>query len=523
MNGFAKIWAIFLVGFLILIWTFVGWPRVWNNPQVPPKLKEARAAVCPTSPCSVTTAGSDTFVVPAYETLTVTVWGGGGGGGGAGTAGVTNGGDGGQSSFGSPTPVVANGGTGGTGDSTGGTSAGGGGGTASGGDTNTTGATGGTTASGATLGGVGGDAPNGGTGGTPVNKAAGGPGNAPGGGGAGGGYQSGGTKRAGGGGGSGGYSTKTFSAGELTESSSIDIVVGNLGNAGGASTGNLGGAGAVGQIDISWTEPAGNFAPTVSVVDVSPAPITLTENGTTTVTVTATISDDDGCDDVFTSGSIFAVLYRSGVSGAGSCSADANNCYRGITLTDVGSTCTGGADTQGDASGTVQVWYIAEATDASSTFSGETWQAEVIAADAANATSSAVDGSPPELSTLLAINVTASINYGTLTPNTTSTTQTVTITNTGNFNSTDANFSGVNLEDGGNSIVVTSQRYSTTTNEFWDYMDFTLDGTPTFRELNIAKGTATGTPSTQDHFWAIQIPNGTPVGTYNGTTTIEAQ
>jgi hypothetical protein len=269
--------------------------------------------------------------------------------------------------------------------------------------------------------------------------------------------------------------------------------------------------------------PVGNSAPTVSSVNISPSPITLTENGTTTVTVTATITDDNGCDDVFTSGSISAVLYRSGVSGAGSCSANANNCYRGITLTDVGGTCTGGADTQGDASGTVEVWYIAEATDASSTFSGETWQAEVVAADAANATSSATDASPPELNTLLAISVTSSINYGSVNPNATSSTQTVTITNTGNFNSTDANFSGVDLESGGDSIVVTSQRYSTTTLEAWDYMDFTLDGTPTRRELNISKGTATGTPSTQNNYWAIQVPNGTPAGTYNGTTTIEAQ
>ncbi|OGG38051.1 hypothetical protein A2116_00525 [Candidatus Jorgensenbacteria bacterium GWA1_49_17] len=268
----------------------------------------------------------------------------------------------------------------------------------------------------------------------------------------------------------------------------------------------------------------GNQAPTVSAVNITPTPlITLAENGTTTVTITATVSDSNGCDEVFTGGTIKATLYRSGVGGAGSCSADFNNCYRNIILPEVGNTCTGGADTEGDASGTVQVWYIAEATDASSSFSAQTWQAEVVATDSSNASSSATDSTPPELSTLLAIDVTASVNYGTVSAGATSTTVSASTTNTGNFNSTDSNFSGVALESGGNSIAVGQQKYSTTTSEAWDYLDYTLSGTPTLKELNIAKGTATGTPSSQGSFWAISVPGGQAAGTYNGTTTIEAQ
>ena len=267
----------------------------------------------------------------------------------------------------------------------------------------------------------------------------------------------------------------------------------------------------------------GNETPTVTAVNIVPGTITLVENGTTTVQISATVTDSNGCAEVFDSGTIKATLYRSGVSGAGSCDADFNNCYRGITLAEVSDTCTGGADTDGDASGTVEIWYIAEATDASSSFSGETWQAEVVATDSSNASSSATDASPPELSTLLAIDVTASVNYGTVAAGATSTTVSASTTNTGNFNSTDANFSGVNLADGGNSIDVGQQKYSTTTSEAWDYMDYTLSGTPTLKELNIAKGTATGTPSSQGSFWAISVPGGQTAGTYNGTTTIEAQ
>ncbi len=287
----------------------------------------------------------------------------------------------------------------------------------------------------------------------------------------------------------------------------------------------LGGAMILTALAVTTTPQVtvGNAAPTVSAVNISPATITVTENGTTTVTVTATVTDSNGCSEVFTGGTIKAALYRSSISGGGSCSADFNNCYRNITMTDTGGTCTGGADTSGNASGTVQVWYIAEATDASSSFSAQTWQAEVVATDSSNASTSATDGTPPELSTTLAMTVTASINYGTLAAGATSTAQTATITNTGNYNSTDSNFSGVNLESGANSIPVGNQKYSTTTNEAWDYMDYTLDGTPTFRKLNITKATATTSPSTQSNYWAIQVPGGQAAGTYTGTTTITAQ
>ncbi|HXF44029.1 MAG TPA: hypothetical protein VNK70_01005 [Candidatus Paceibacterota bacterium] len=266
----------------------------------------------------------------------------------------------------------------------------------------------------------------------------------------------------------------------------------------------------------------GNAAPSVSAVDISPATITLTENGTTTITITATITDSNGCSEVFTGGTIKAQLYRSGVSGAGSCSADPNNCYRNITMTDVGGTCAGGSDTSGNASGTVQIWYIAEATDASSSFSTETWQVEVIATDSSNASSSATDSTPPELSTLLALDVTASLSYGTVAANATSATVSASTTNTGNYNTLDAQFSGVALESGANSIAAAQQKYSTTTSEAYEQLDYTLSTTPTFRELNIAKATATTTPSKQGSFWAILIPAGQAAGTYNGTTTITA-
>jgi hypothetical protein len=168
-----------------------------------------------------TTAGTFTFTVPAFNTLTVQVWGGGGGGAGGNpsTPAATSGG---QSSFNAA--LIANGGSPSTGAS------GAAGGTASGGTTNTTGGTGASSSSSA-----GGTCPasgpcHGGNGARwcPVTCSV--------------------TE---GGGGSGGYSTKTYSAGQLTVGANVTVKVGAAGQ-GGTGTAADGGDGGAGRVYISW-------------------------------------------------------------------------------------------------------------------------------------------------------------------------------------------------------------------------------------------------------------------------------
>lgn len=208
---------------------------------------------------SQTFTSSGTFTVPAYSSLTVTVWGSGGGGSSlSGVAG--NGSAGGQSSFNGA--VIANGGDGGT------TGTDGSGGTASGGDTNTTGNSGSGAGGSGTC--QGGSAPGGGSGGSN-----GGGGSTPGGAGAG--------ERVfdtefsvfvcGGSGGSGGRSIKTYSSGQLTVSSGISVVVG----AGGGSGGPFGGAGARGEVQITWTDPP------AATCSLSASPATIPYGATTTL------------------------------------------------------------------------------------------------------------------------------------------------------------------------------------------------------------------------------------------------
>jgi len=221
--------------------TSTEWSAFYNNS--PPGVTVSDCNSCSVTPGSqsFTTAGSFNFTVPCYNTLTVKVWGGGGGGSGF-YSGYGAGAAGGQSKFNNA--LVANGGSGAAA-----SNAGGSGGSASGGSTNTTGGAGET--GGSTYGGKGGDAPSGGAGGprTSSSDYSGNAGSAPGGGGSGFFFAS--TIR-GGGGGSGGYSTKTYSAGDLTVGASLPVVVGAKGTGGKDGNQMEGGDGAVGRVTITW-------------------------------------------------------------------------------------------------------------------------------------------------------------------------------------------------------------------------------------------------------------------------------
>lgn len=201
-----------------------------------------------------TTAGTYSFTVPPFNTMTVELWGGGGGGGGYGDPGAGSyasgayfGATGVQTYFNAST--YANGGGGGqnAGTSNGGGvafGAGGTGGSAAGLTVATAGNSGGSGPASST----GAGAPNGG-GSTSVNSQN---GTAPGGGGAGYFYSTGGKFPAvTGGGGSGGYAKSIFTPSTLTPGQTLSLVVG----AGGlALTGcaQNGGNGADGKMIVTW-------------------------------------------------------------------------------------------------------------------------------------------------------------------------------------------------------------------------------------------------------------------------------
>ena len=262
---------------------------------------------------------------------------------------------------------------------------------------------------------------------------------------------------------------------------------------------------------VTPTVTVGNAAPTVSNVNLTPDPIVVTENTTTTVTCTATLTDTNGGNDI---SSATATIYRSGVGS--NCSADDNNCYKVAS-------CTLGTASGNDRSATctADIWFHAEPTD-SGTYEGETWQCEVTAADSQSATGSGTDSTPPELEAQNAITVTASINYGTLSPGATSSaSEIITATTTGNT-AVDVQLSGTDMTSTSttSTIPVAQQEYALSSVEYGSGTD--LSGTPAPLELESVKPTTHPSDQSDDIYWRIGIPSGQDPGTYTGTTTVDA-
>lgn len=206
------------------------------------------------TPGDQTFTSNGTFTVPAYNTLTVTLFGPGGGGGSFSGVGANAN----NTVFNSSGQafglnLIARGGNGGGAGGAGSPGSGGAGGTASNGDTNNTGGTGDNGNGG---GGDGGDCPGGGSGGSGGSfpLADGGPGQVPGGGGGGSGPENEGSSEGGGGAGSGARCIKTFTPGQLTVGAMISVTVPS-GGAGDINIGNEadGGNGARGQAFIEWS------------------------------------------------------------------------------------------------------------------------------------------------------------------------------------------------------------------------------------------------------------------------------
>jgi hypothetical protein len=251
--------------------------------------------------------------------------------------------------------------------------------------------------------------------------------------------------------------------------------------------------------------------------------ITLNANATTSVNVNATISDGNGCSEL-TTGTTTVLLYRSGYSSS-TCLATPNNldCYQATAFTNT-SSCTG-SSTSETATTTFALQYFAQATDASSSFSGQSWMATVIFRTPDGATTSA-DSAGQTLNTLTAINVTTStINYGTITANTNTgaTNQTTAVTNAGNSSSSLQLSAQATLTSGSNIISTSSQGFATSS---FNYNNAGSSTALTGSAVTVSGFLLTSPTSTSNVqssvFWGLNVPNGTPTGTYTGTNVFAA-
>jgi hypothetical protein len=283
----------------------------------------------------------------------------------------------------------------------------------------------------------------------------------------------------------------------------------------GARATQLGSADTI-QVSEFWivVDYVANQPPTVSNVSLNGGnPINLTENTTTLVTATGTVSDPNGYQDIT---SVICRIYRSGVTGGENCTLDANNCYEvtGATSSCAGNSCTVTCN--------FNVWFHADPTDTGSPWASEYWVAWIKAIDSQNASSSATNTTQTvDVNTLLALDVTLQINYGTMLPGDTINPLSVTSTATTTGNAAiDVQLSGTNMTSGANSIPVSQQRYATSTVAYSS--GYTLTTSPTLLELTTGKPTTHPSNQAQNIYWGIQIPLGTPIGSYSGQITFTA-
>lgn len=262
--------------------------------------------------------------------------------------------------------------------------------------------------------------------------------------------------------------------------------------------------------------------PTVSAVSISPTTINLSSYPTTTVTVNATIASNNGCTDV-TNGTTTILLYRSGVTSSSCLSGSGNgvstnlNCYTATAFT-ASSSCSGNSV---NTTTTFGVYYFAQATDASSSYPSDTWNGTVIFKGAGNATGTMDSTASDTLQTLLAINITtSSINYGSIYAgtDTSSTNQTTGVNNAGNCSTTIQVAGQTLLVNGGTSLAVGSQQFSTSSFIFpGTSTALSASSTPFSLVILTAPTSTTSSTYTQTTYWGLQVVSGTPQGTYNGS------
>lgn len=285
----------------------------------------------------------------------------------------------------------------------------------------------------------------------------------------------------------------------------------------------------------STSVTVGNSAPTVSVTFNGGNNITLTENTFVHATATLTVTDANGCSTITGNSVQFAFASTSsGANVAGeTCTYNANTCYKPTVCvaTTTGNTCTGGADTSAQYDCGFQIWYPARPTDASSPgITAGIWYVAATTTDASAATGFATNtGQTIEVNTLNALNVSASIAFGTVSSNsdTGSSNQTVTHTNTGNTNIDNQISGDVMCTDystcAGGVLQPSQQKYSSA-NVTYASLAQTLAATssPATFEMLLATSTATTSAVSTSTFWGIAIPNGQTTGAYTGQNTFTA-
>ena len=171
----------------------------------------------------------------------------------------------------------------------------------------------------------------------------------------------------------------------------------------------------------------------------------------------------------------------------------------------------------------MDLYYFADATDASSSYPNQRWSALAWARDQAGASSTATSTNV-EVNTLNAIALsTSSISYGSVAAaaNTGSTNQLDDVINGGNSSTTLRLSASATLTSGFNSISTSSQHYATSTFTYGGAEQALSDTATTVTGFLLLSPSSTANVSATT-YWGLAVPAGTATGTYTGTNVFSA-
>jgi hypothetical protein len=272
-----------------------------------------------------------------------------------------------------------------------------------------------------------------------------------------------------------------------------------------------------------WTSnfitPTAAYEPEPSITNLQinggSSSIDLTASSTANVICSFSVTDASGYTNIqYTT----AKLYRSGVG------VDAVNDINNHYTLSGDSECipSNGFGTSEDYICTFQVYYLADPTDVGSDYSSDDWSCT------ATATGIHETGNPvtvsTEMNSLIALDVTSSLDYGAINPgtNTGNSNSTIIVSNMGN-SSMDLNILGSDMCTDhptctGSILEVENQEYSIS--PFTYGTGTILTTLNQFLDVNISKPTENPSNSTLNLYWGLSIPGGQNNGTYTGQNTI---
>jgi hypothetical protein len=237
--------------------------------------------------------------------------------------------------------------------------------------------------------------------------------------------------------------------------------------------------------------------------------INLTENASTTVFVHGTASDVDGCEDIdaaITPSVWKVVFYRTDVASGNSCTQDRSNCYQDTEQDADITGCTGGGDQDVNYEMDFDIDFYSDATDVGSNpdHSSTNWTGYVEVADDASGTGS--NSITTEMNTLKALDVSVSVEYGSLDLGATSSETTVTVMNTGNDDDLDPTIHDTN---GWTCTIGTMNpgqvHWNTVESQGYGSGTAVTSSTVDVNNLSIPKST-NGSPSTKSVYTTLKIP-----------------